>query len=425
MLNFVKLRKYSYYILFLFFLNQLLVESNYNILPLNTLKEDDLKPLSINYYLTDDYIKQCQFIIPSLFFPVIMVSFLFDPKDLPELKTTPTIYSPITSEIKTKSYNYNLLNKYNFTLLKEFGTKINKNECFFGLSKLGNSSMINETDINLNILMNGNKNIKPIFSFDKWHLNGDNITSSLFLGGEHENFTNNNGVVGSCNVDKEDYYWGCSFKQMIFHDKTIQLINNEGSFYKIFFSSETHKIIFPRSFKTTFDKAINSICEESSQGLSCPDLFMSKKDYINLKLIDDHMIITTEIDNLKRYSPDNQMKSNQTRIIFENIDYFVFPLIMFKNFLVQFDLDKEIISFFTTDESILEIIKNDSNKEYNSNIGTIFLIIFIILLILALGFGLFWFIKKRGSSVEKNINKYNKFEEDEEVLKEMNDKRVF
>ena len=152
---------------------------------------------------------------------------------------------------------------------------------------------------------------------------------------------------------------------------------------------------------------------------------MSKKDYINLKLIDDHMIITTEIDNLKRYSPDNQMKSNQTRIIFENIDYFVFPLIMFKNFLVQFDLDKEIISFFTTDESILEIIKNDSNKEYNSNIGTIFLIIFIILLILALGFGLFWFIKKRGSSVEKNINKYNKFEEDDEVLKNMNEKRVF
>ena len=52
------------------------------------------------------------------------------------------------------------------------------------------------------------------------------------------------------------------------------------------------------------------------------------------------------------------------------------------------------------------------------------LIIFLILLTLALGLGIFWFIKQKRASVEKNINKYNKFE-DEDNFQDLNEKRVF
>ena len=41
-----------------------------------------------------------------------------------------------------------------------------------------------------------------------------------------------------------------------------------------------------------------------------------------------------------------------------------------------------------------------------------------------LSFGVFWFIKKRKGSIEKNINKYNKFDEDDN-FKNLNEQRVF
>ena len=222
---------------------------------------------------------------------------------------------------------------------------------------------------------------------------------------------------------------------MNFNNNIIELNKENGSNYKIYFSSENHKIVFPLSFRDKFNEKTNNVCkedtiseEEITKGLSCKNLFDPSKNYIPLKLIDDSMIITTEIDNLYRFNSDNIELVSKTRIIFENVDYFILPLIMFKNFHVQFDLNNNIISFFTTDKSILELISKEEdnsqspeeNKDSSSNIGTIFLIIFIIILILVLGFGVFWFIKKRKSS-EKNINKYNKFE-DEENFQNMNEK---
>ena len=139
------------------------------------------------------------------------------------------------------------------------------------------------------------------------------------------------------------------------------------------------------------------------------------------------MIITIEIDNKIRYNnKDNEYK---TRIKFEDINYFILPLIVFKNFDIQFNAQDNIISFYTTDESILELKKkNDNNpipkeEEEPSNAGIIILVIFIVILILVLLFGIFWFLKRRRNS-ESNINKYNKFE-DEENFQDMNDKKVF
>ena len=94
---------------------------------------------------------------------------------------------------------------------------------------------------------------------------------------------------------------------------------------------------------------------------------------------------------------------------------------------MQFDAENYKINFYTTDESILKIKKEqkeDKKKGSSSKVGTVFLVIFIILLILGLGCGAFWLLKKRRNSVEKNINKYNKFE-DEDNFQDMNDKRIF
>ena len=72
-----------------------------------------------------------------------------------------------------------------------------------------------------------------------------------------------------------------------------------------------------------------------------------------IKLIDDNMNITLEIDNTHRFTTSNQER-NKTRIRFEEIDYFIFPLIMFKNFLIQFDAENDVISFYITNFSILQ-----------------------------------------------------------------------
>ena len=99
---------------------------------------------------------------------------------------------------------------------------------------------------------------------------------------------------------------------------------------------------------------------------------------------------------------------------------------MFKNFHVQFDDENDLIKFYTTNQSILQIYGKNEKKDNDSkgNVGKAFLIIFIILLIVALLVIAFWLIKKRKGKVEKSINKYNKFE-DEDNFQNMNDKRVF
>lgn len=428
MLNFFKPTNHCYYFLFFFFINKLFVESKYLSFPLITLK-GEFKPLHIKY---DDInlkrISECTYLFPSLFIPFLLVNRNFPVRELSDLELKVDIISPILLNTYASLFNYSLFDKYHITLAKDLknNERINDTDCFFGLSILGNVSNLNEFTINLNKLIEFKIIEKKIFSFDIWYINGNEITSNLYLGNEHEIFNSSSGIIGTCNIDKNDSYWGCTFKEMKFNNKIIKLSKIDDSFYKIYFSSESHKIIFPNSFKTTFNEATNNVCiEKSPDGLSCPSLFMNSENYTTLKLIDDNMIITTEIDNLKRFNLDYKGDSDKTRIVFEeSIEYFVFPLIMFKNFFVQFDLNKNIISFFTNDNSILEIIKDDKEPE-DSNAGKVFLIIFIIILIIALGFLIFWFIKRRGSSVEKNINKYNKFEEDDEVLKNMNEKRVF
>ena len=69
------------------------------------------------------------------------------------------------------------------------------------------------------------------------------------------------------------------------------------------------------------------------------DLFGDKL-YFQLKLINDNMNITAEIDDINRFTFFQNGTKGRTRIKFYDIDYFILPLIMFKNFHIQFDAEK-------------------------------------------------------------------------------------
>ena len=433
MINVFKSKIFTYYFL-IFLLNILFTKQNYlSINLLAEINENDLNAFHFNKFSNDDS-TICKEWIPSLFNPVLLVPEEVDVKGLEPLGDD-NILCPVlsTSEYFDISLvKYKFYEKYNLIMAKGVYTEIVK-ECFFGLStSLHNYTKINEGQTNLNMLKVDSSIEQKIFSFDKWTIKDDSITSTLYLGDEQEDFNSKNGIIGTCKTYNNDY-WGCSFKTMVFNNNNIELKNDKDQFYKIYFSSENNYIIFPESFRNKFNNDTKNVCEEdkNTHFLFCKDIFKSK-EYISMKLIDEEKIITTEIDNSNRFTQNiKDDQENKTRIKFENVNYFIFPLIIFKNFHIQFNSEKQIIKFYTTDHSILEFIKkdeddipkNDEGDNSSSNVGIVLLIIFIILLILVLGVGLFWYIKRK-KSVEKNINRYNKFE-DEENFQDMNEKRVF
>ena len=431
MLNVHKKRKNIY--LFLLLLNLSFINNYETFNIIVSTKNDDSRPLYFNdSTIIEEDIKKCKQWIPSLFNPVLLVPQNKEIRNSFYKKFH--ISSPVLSkncEIEIQLYIFEFL-KFNFTLAKErYGDTVK--ECYFGLSsRIGNYSDLVENEINLNRLKN---NYKKIFSFNKWNLSNDPIDFNLYLGESidifNPNNTNNNGTIASCMANKEDPFWGCSFKKMRFNNIDIDLNYEEDKtkYYKIYISSENHNIVFPNSFKKKFESLTNKVCEENdAKEIYCKNLFNSN-EYIEIKLIDDKMIMTIEIDNVNRFNKGKEDQS-KTRITYEEFDFFIFPLIMFKNFNIQFDAENNLISFYTTDKSILELKKEEENNSNNneekedSNTGTVLLIIFIILLILVLGFVIFWLLKKRKNAAEKNINKYNKFD-DENDFKDMSEKRVF
>lgn len=370
--------------------------------------------------------------VPSLLSPLLIVPASYNIPLIPigslELITSPLFADTFSSNL----YNISFLGpKYNVTLAKEKISNV-VDKCYFGLSgSLEGFNGLNENQIILNQLKNNNEIKEKIFTFDKWVINDDLITSNLYFGQTNDNFKSGKGIIGSCKSDFENLFWGCSFMNMSINETNVELKNDIlNETYKIYFTSENHNIIIPLDFKEKFDLLTKNCCyfnsidsDEQENELSCDQLF-EKDDYFTIKLINGNMNITIEIDNLNKYTLTKE-KKNKTRIRFEKQNYFMFPLIMFKKFDIQFDADNNLISFYTTDESILEVEKKKNNDKKESSTGLkVFLVFLIIILIIGLVFILFFFIKKRRGSIEKNINKYSKFEDDEN-FQNMNEKRVF
>ena len=57
------------------------------------------------------------------------------------------------------------------------------------------------------------------------------------------------------------------------------------------------------------------------------------------------MNITLEVDKMNRFY-DYPSSDGTTNILFHDLEYIIFPLVMFKKFHVQFDVEKKVISFF-------------------------------------------------------------------------------
>ena len=336
----------------------------------------------------------------------------------------------LDEDVSVKYVNFTFLGKYNILGAKERLSSLITN-CYFGLLNNKGDYTLDQLPITLEHLKQTNQIDNKIFSFDKWDINEDNtINSSFYYGDLHENFKSNKKYIGNCEGNKTDKYWGCFFNEISFNDIIIDLKKNDVEYYPIYFTSESFDIIFPKLFKQKFDEKTNNLCEyeEDKDGkesnFSCKaDIFIDEEVAL-LKLIDNNMNITTEIDSLYRFNHSNQEGKNMARIKYKNIEYFIFPLIMFKNFHIQFDAEKNLISFYTTNSTILSLKNFKDDNDGSSGGLIIFLIILIILIVLLIGFGVFLFIKRRRGSLEKNINKYNKFE-DEENFQSMNEQRVF
>ena len=435
-MSFINIRKIRNFYLALFIL---LIQYSKQIKPfeMSILRnETELGFFHINY--THGNII-CEELVPSLFNPIFLTTFqkYEDKTEIPSLGSINTI-APIfhlTENFNVFLYNYAFLDLYNVVIGEERLSNLLK-RCYLGLlSKIGYDGL-DENYIFLNIIKKSANITKRIFSFDKWRINNESdlINTTFYLGEEHENFNlvnkKVNGTIGNCKVNEDYNYWGCNFTEISWNNITKNLKDNNDSYYKIYFSSENYEIVLPNEFLSTFQDLTDGHCiyapdKTKKKYAICNNSFFNNDNYAEIKLISYDMNITIEIDNQKRFTKGNDDdKKDLSRIRFDKINYFILPLIMFKRFDIQFDAENNIVQFYTTDNSILQVRKKEKEKNKSSNAGKVFLIIFIIILILALGFGVFLLIKKRKNSVEKNINKYNKFDEDDN-FQNMNEKRVF
>ena len=384
-----------------FFIFFLFINSKYKEIELKLSKDeiDSDLPLYI------ETIDSCSKWIPSLFSSLLIFNY--------EIDTIDTILTPLDIKIQ------------NFYSIKEYKIPLNAHVwitnisifmniyvaqsrvlwpkyCLFGLDYSEVLVLYGKQKLN------SIKNLIPqqidkfIFSFGKWDLSKkDYIYSKLYIGDSHEIFLGN---VGTCNIQNETNYYGCIFNDFIFLNETYSLINeNNNRPYIIYFSSEFNKIYFPNNFK---NKIKNCHLEKNFvHEFICEEL--KNKDYIPLKLRNDNMNITLEVDKINRFYDYSTESNYVTNILFHDEDYIIFPLTMFKNFHIQFDVEKKIISFFTNDTNILEL-KKKSNSDY---ISTILIIFFVILGTLLIGIGVFLY-KKKHSSSHKKFNKYSRFEEE-------------
>ena len=390
--------------------------------------ESDSEEFNINSQNEDS---PCKKWIPSLFIPILLI-----PKNNEMSQGIPL--DGINFDLKYPFINKNnyftvlpyervpsIIENYEDMLLMSVESKVSL--CYFGISPgINIYKELNKDHNTLNNLKTKEKIKERIFSFTKWDIKSSPPTSKLYLGESQNIFNSNEGIIGTCKSYPNDSVLGCSFKEMIFNNINIPLKNGNESLYKIYIASEIRDIYFPKSYEQIFKELSKDSCDKNTKliYLECKNFFNSS-NYVSLQLTEENekFIIKGQVDNLARFSKtDDDSKKDMARIRFEDIDYIILPLMVFKEFHVQFDAENSLISFYTDNPEILEVKEKGKNK--SSSIGTVLIIILIILVVLGLIFGAYWFFIKRRKSVETNINTFSKFE-DEDNYNNLNGKKVF
>ena len=370
----------------------------------------------------------CDKLIPSLFNPILITSYDYAGGKRISIETVSINIPFYTDKFIGNIYyavNY-FLNIFQIYFIKSYLEK----KCLFGLSMSypNDTYGLNESEVTLSLLKEKKQINQKVFSFDKFNFTKNTIETIFYLGEVHEHFTSNKGIIGTIKLNEEDIFWGFSFKEMILNNKIINLERTkDNKLYKIYLTTENYDITFPRELinETTIGELFDNKCEYNriNKYFVCNNFF-NGNEYIPLKLISNDMNITLELDNFHRYYSNNDNTEEIIKIIPSDNNYIIFPLIMFKQFHVQFDAEKKVINFYTTDSSIISIKEEkkptnneDSSSSTSSYILTIILVILIILFILGIGFGIFILIRKRKSNFEKDINNIDKIKVEDEYKK--------
>ena len=253
-------------------------------------------------------------------------------------------------------------------------------------------------------LLKKNLNIKKIFSINKWeriaYKQKSKFSSILYLGEQHTDFLDESNV-GSCPIaNTESPFWNCQFSQMTINNVNISLTNEKTEKpYEIRFIIESKNIVFPKKFKdsiaitysSTGSKCYFDSTTKSKELLLCQKMTEDDDDTIPITFIDaeETMKIRGEIDNENLLSDwgNNVTSAFPTNVYFDNIDYIVMPLTVFKQFHVLFDGENNKISFFSEDKSLLKLIEKEQDKggeEETDNLSYFKNHIFTTILILAI-----------------------------------------
>ena len=253
--------------------------------------------------------------------------------------------------------------------------------------------------------------IKKIFSINQWektkYQNKPKFSSTLYLGEEHSDFSNKTNI-GSCSIDTNSPFWNCQFSQMTINNKNISLINEKTEQpYEIRFIIESQRIVFPKSFKNsilgtyslTGSKCYDYTTKRNTDLVLCEQMTEDDSETIPITFInaENTMKIRGEIDNENLLSNLDETITTAfpTNIYFNDTDYIIMPLTVFKKFHVLFDAENNKISFFTEDKSLLKLIQNKEEEKENNNkednlsyfknhIFTTILIIAIVFLVIGL-----------------------------------------
>ena len=391
----------------------------------------DIKTESKEFYINKQIEESpCQQWTPSLFIPTLLIpranyiskgeaieGIILDIK-LPFINKNDNI--PVQPFEGVPS----IIENYEDILLKSTGSEVSL--CYFGISPgINIYKDLNKEHNTLNNLKTKEKIKERIFSFTKWDIKASPPTSKLYLGESHNIFNSKEGIIGTCESYPNDSLWGCSFKEMIINNINIPLKNESENLYKIYFASETQDLYFPNSYQQIFKELSKDSCDINAKTyLECKNFFNSS-NYVSLQLTEENekFIIKGQVDNLARFSnTDKEGQKDMARIRFGDIDYIILPLMVFKEFHVQFDAENSLISFYTENSEILEVKEKGKNK--SSSVGTVLIVVLMILVALVLIVGASWLFIKRRRSVETNINTFSKFE-DEDSYNNLNGKKVF
>lgn len=381
---------------------------------ISDISTEDFKPL---YFKSNDLE-----LIPSLFSPLTLFKYKEDRyTDVIKMRYSMTVGYPLFNDDYTYDiHESSFLNKKINILLGIEKSSANAQNYFglsYGLPKFNKDEKLYNT---LEYLKNTSQIEEKVFSFSKWSIGQNQVKSRLYLGYKHEDFDGTNKkYIGTCKVfENKEAYWGCKFNNMIFNNQEIKLDSSEVEDDAVYFSSEKNIMTLPKKFKEIIEKASNNDCTFSRKKefylASCKTLFTGES--IPLTLSNEYMDITFELDSLTRFSHNTNLNKGEFRVNFsDKTKYIIFPLMMFKNFHIQFNADTKQIYFYSEDENILHIKKESVVETKSSNVGKVFLIIFLIIVIiavlLAIAYGVYYFIKhKRRGGVEQEIGKFSKIE---------------